>query len=184
MTSPQDTAARAVTGHGARQDPWELGTVLHILAATKPQLIVEIGSWAGGSLYAWASTGAHVIGVTLPETRPDLNPHGADMIWGDSTQPATQQELEAALAGRAPDFFFIDGDHSAGGAENDFRLAMTARARIIGFHDIRHPAFPGVRDVYEKACQGRRHMEIVNPHPPLASGGPDVIGTGLIWAGR
>jgi len=172
----------AVKDHGARQDPWELSVVLGILAGSRPQLIVEIGSWAGGSLYAWASTGAHVIGVTLEETRSTLNPHGAEMIWGDTLQPGTRQELEAALAGRVPDFMFIDGGHSAVCAENDFGLAMAARARVIGFHDIRHPAFPGVRVVYEKACEGRRHMEIVNPRPPAESGGLDAMGTGLIWA--
>ena len=40
--------------------------------------------------------------------------------------------LEAELAGRRPDFFFIDGDHSAAGCRSDWQLAQRVGARGAG----------------------------------------------------
>jgi hypothetical protein len=59
------TAADAVTLHGCDHDATELSLLLSIVTAMRPELIVEIGCDTGGSLYAWSSTGADLIGVSL-----------------------------------------------------------------------------------------------------------------------
>ena len=61
-------ADMAVSQHDCMQEPWELSVTLDLLTYTiRPRLILEIGSWHGGSLFAWASTGADVIAMTMPE---------------------------------------------------------------------------------------------------------------------
>ena len=136
---PVSIARVAVEQHDALQDPWELGMTLAILSASvRPALIVEIGSLHGGSLWAWRMTGAEVIGVTAQEP-VEFTSHGARMIWGDSTKLNTQRDLREALNGREPDFMFLDGDHSRASAANDWDLARLLGARVVGFHDIRHP---------------------------------------------
>lgn len=147
-----------------------------MLARTGPRLIVEIGSWMGGGLYAWRSTGAEVIGVTLDQARNTVNPHGARMIWGDSTDPLVRRKLVVALAGRRPDFVFIDGDHSAAGVQADWQLARQVGARLAGFHDIAHRVHgPDIRPTYQEAYTGRHHHELIDP------GDLEPDGTGLVW---
>lgn len=129
----------------------------------------------GGGLYAWRATGAEVLAVTLEENRPHLVPHGATIIWGNSTEDETRWLLQVHLAGRQPDLVFIDGDHSTGGARADWELARGLGARIVGFHDIAHRIHgPDIAPVYAAACEGRHHHEIIAPDP-------ETDGTGLVW---
>lgn len=136
---------------------------------------MEIGAHLGGGLYAWAATGADVIGISLPEDRHAARiPGPARMIWGDSKDPETRWLLRTWLDGRHPDMVFIDGDHSGPGCQADWELAIETGARMAVFHDIAGPHTPAVAAVYEQACQGRRHAEIIEP----ADG---AEGTGIIW---
>ena len=100
--------------HGCGQDAYELSLMLGIVAAMQPKLIVEIGCDTGGSLFAWRSTGAEVIGVSLGPHDPSKpwHSHGATLIQGDSHHVNTMARVKKELDGRRPDFFFIDGDHS------------------------------------------------------------------------
>lgn len=136
---------------------------------------MEVGSFLGGGLYAWGATGAQVFSVTLGEPRDVLARHGAHVIWGDSHDPEVQWMLAANLAGRRPDFMFIDGDHTTDGARADWEFAVKTGARLVGFHDIAHRIHgPEVRPVYDEACAGRHHHELIDP-------GPEPDGTGLVW---
>jgi len=134
----------------------------------------------GGSLNAWASLGALVIGVTL---HPVAETHGALMIYGDSHDAGIQEQLKAALGGRDLSFGFIDGDHSEAGCQADFDLLLSLGAAVIGFHDIACPVNPDVRLVWDRVKAGRRHAEIINPATPEIVN-PGVVwpmGTGLVW---
>jgi len=89
-----------------------------------PHLIVEIGCNTGGSLYVWMNaTNANVIGVSLGPHDPaaKCETYGATLIQGDSHHIAIIEKLESVLAGRRPDFFFIDGDHSEAGCRSGSR---------------------------------------------------------------
>ena len=173
-------ALEAVRDYGCSQDPEELSVLLGIVAAMAPRLIVEIGCNTGGSLYAWGSTGAEVIGVTLGphDARDTFNPHGATVITGDSHHDGTIELLKKKLAGRRPDFFFIDGDHSELGCRMDWVLALDVGARCVGFHDIsprRVPGDPGVRKVFAEACARYPSVVIRNPADPMNPG------AGIVW---
>jgi len=173
-------AADAVAVHGCDQDPYELSLMLAIVIAMRPEVIVEIGGDTGGSLYAWRSTGADVIGISLGPHDPakEWVSHGAVLIRGDSHHVAIIERLEKELDGRRPDFFFIDGDHSQAGCRSDWVLAQRVKARCVGFHDIsprRIPGDPGVRKVFAEACARYPSVVIRNPADV------DNPGCGLVW---
>lgn len=161
-------AARAVQVYGACQDPWELSGVLTLLRADPPGVILEIGCWSGGSLYAWKSTGADVIGVTLPDHANILRPHGAEIILADSRH-AKEQILDV-LAGRVPGFVFIDGDHDEPVVRSDWELAReVAPGAVIGFHDI---TWPGPGKVWAEVSAGFPAVTFIRHK--------DNMGTGLV----
>ena len=174
-------AIDAVKEYGCGQDPVELSLMLNLVTAMNPQVIVEIGCNTGGSLYAWtAATDADVIGVSLGPHDPNevCDPHGATLIVGDSHHVAIMEKLEAELAGRRPDFFFIDGDHSEAGCRSDWILAQRVGARAVGFHDIsprRIPGDPGCRKVFAEACARYPSVTIRNPADSMNPG------AGIVW---
>lgn len=175
-----EVAHRAVAEYGCCQDAEELSILFGIVAAMRPALIVEIGCNTGGSLYAWAQTGAEVIGVTLGPHDPNdtCDPHGATIIQGDSHHVAIMDKLEKELDGRRPDFFFIDGDHSEAGCRSDWMLAQRVHAKAVGFHDISHrrvPGDPGVRKVFGEACAKYPSVTIRNPADLMNPG------AGIVW---
>lgn len=168
----------AVSEHRASQEPWELSVLLHLLTyMIRPRLILEIGSWYGGTLFAWASTGADVVAVTGWETRDyleDGHTHGATMVYGNSHDDEMRERIPAALAGRPVDFAFIDGDHSEAGCRQDFELCADLGARVIGFHDITGIGDPGVKTVWDEVSARFRSVRIVAPSAK-------AVGTGLVW---
>ena len=174
------TADCAVTSYGALQDPWELGITLEVIG--NPRLVVEIGCWAGGSLYAWRQAGAEVIGVTLA-TAPDFDGHGATVIYGDSAAGETRSLLLSVLAGRRPGLVFIDGGHHEWEVAADWQLAQSLEPVMVGFHDI--GGHGEVRAEWDRAKKNRRWVEIINPAPkvvnPAIAPAYRVLGTGILW---
>lgn len=158
-----DRVARDAIGtYGAVQEQWELATLLGLLDQAAPKLILEIGCWSGGTLYAWSHTGAAVIGVTHPMHANVLRPHGAEILLADSKD--CRKELAGLLAGRTPDFVFIDGDHSEGMAKSDWRLSQqVAPGALVGFHDIACPGEPGPRKAFDAAAARYRSVTIIHP---------------------
>lgn len=173
-------AHQAVTEYGCSQDKTELSILLAVVSAQHPDLIVEIGCNTGGSLYAWRSICKDVIGISLGphDPRDRAETHGAAVITGDSHHDGTIELLKKKLAGRRPDFFFIDGDHSELGCRMDWVLAQDVGARCVGFHDIsprRVPGDPGVRKVFAEACAKYPSVVIRNPADPMNPG------AGIVW---
>lgn len=173
-----NSAETAVSEHGAKQDPWELAVTLTLLnEVIRPELILEIGSWYGGSLFAWASTGARIIAVTLPDTShvlDDGHSHGAEILYADSHRDGTRDLITAAAAGQQIDFAFIDGDHSEDGCRADYELCARLGVPVVGFHDISHTADRGVRTVWDQVRWNHPSVEIVRPSA-------ETMGTGIVW---
>ncbi len=149
---PLTVARAAVQQHGALQKEGELAGLLSVLADLAPQVIVEIGCDAGGTLYAWRQLQPYrLIGIELPRagfhSGNPLDRHGAEIIIGDSHAPEPLQALERILDGEPVDFLFVDGDHRYEGAKQDYEMygPLVRPGGMVAFHDVCvHPGQPEV----------------------------------------
>ena len=139
--------AESAIGQGANQKERELAEFIELVAQLKPEVIVEIGVDAGGTLYAWKQLADTVIGIDDRPGGPEpiycisgkpRDEHGAEMIIGDSHDLATVKTLTDMLDGRSIDCLFIDGDHTYFGVRSDYQLyaPLVRSGGLIGFHDI------------------------------------------------
>ena len=150
---PLAIARTAIAEHGAIQKEAELGPFLALVMDLNPlNLVVEVGSYDGGTLWAWQQLGPEVIGVDLPppghEDAVRLNSLGCPIVCGDSHSPATLDRLKEVLAGRPVDMLFIDGDHSYDGVKADYEMygPLVRPGGLIGLHDIlQHPEMPFIQ---------------------------------------
>jgi predicted O-methyltransferase YrrM len=147
--------AETAIDQGACQKVWELAEFLDLLAGLSPEVVVEIGSHAGGTLYAWSRIAPTVIGMDvcesemiLPHTGKPRGEHGAHMVIGDTHMESTRDELIDYLDGRFIDCLFIDGDHSYDGVRQDYEMYrdLVRPGGLIAFHDI-------VTHQYQLGCE-------------------------------
>ncbi|GGN92294.1 class I SAM-dependent methyltransferase [Haloarcula pellucida] len=138
-----------------------------------PDVVMEIGTAAGGSLYTWTNclNASLYISLDLPEgsfggghgaNRAELYQTFAEdgdmaLIHRDSHDPATVDAIKKELDGKLLDFLFIDGDHSYDGVKQDFRMYrnFVSEGGIIAFHDIVcHPDDESVVNKRRKKVDG------------------------------
>ncbi len=142
--------AKTAIVNGAIQKPEELAEFLNLLVDDDPQVIVEIGVDAGGTLYAWKRIAPFVIGIDNLPGGPEpiyhngkpRNEHGAAVIIGNSHETETFAALEQQLDGKPIDCLFIDGDHTYDGVRQDYEMyrPLVRPGGLIAFHDIvTHP---------------------------------------------
>jgi predicted O-methyltransferase YrrM len=159
--APLRLARRAIRDFGAVQRTWELQSLLGVVQRHGPRVVVEIGTYLGGTLSCWAAVSredALIISVDMPEKvmglaepqgraenialiRRRLEPEQRLVeIIGDSHLLATRGQLEAALAGAMIDVLWIDGDHSYEGVSKDTEMysPLVHAGGLIAFHDIHH----------------------------------------------
>jgi UDP:flavonoid glycosyltransferase YjiC (YdhE family) len=183
-TDPVRLAAAAVQ-RGALQKEEELAALLALLLPRRPRRILEIGSDAGGTLYAWRQLGAEVIGITLPDgpyrSGVPLRCHGATVLEGDSHHPRTIRAVSTLLGQQPVNVLFVDGDHSYAGVRADVAsyLPFVAADGLVVLHDIcQHPGRPEV--AVHRYWQGLRNLpgslELVSA--PRSWGG---IGVAVAW---
>jgi len=133
----------------ASQKYEELVGFLAKMQDLRPRRICEIGTSAGGTLFAFtrvAASDAIVIAVdlALPATtrrarsRLGRGNQKVVSIEGDSTTAETRKAVENALGGEPLDVLFIDGDHTYQGVKADFELyaPLVRPEGLIGLHDI------------------------------------------------
>jgi len=151
MADLRAVAEEAVNRWRACQQPRELAG---LLALVRPgDLVVEVGCDAGGVLWALQQAGAgRVVGVDLPatgfSTGQALDPHGAEIVVGNSHQETTLRRFEGLLDGEPIDLLFIDADHTYQGVKRDHQLygPLVRPGGLIAFHDIcHHHLLPQVR---------------------------------------
>ncbi len=172
---PFAIARAAVREHGAIQKEQELASFLALLADHPPEVVVEIGSDAGGTLWAWQQIGARrVIGVDQPHagfsSGAALNDHGCEVVYGDSHDQETLEALKDLLAGELVDLLFIDGDHTYVGVRRDFEMysPLVHDQGMVAFHDIcHHPHHPdvGVDMLWRQLGNGAVKTEIITDPP-------------------
>jgi len=127
-----------------------------LIQQRKPQVIVEIGTANGGTLFAWctlAQARAVIVSIDLPGgihgggyaywrsfiyrrfTQPGQSLH---LIRADSHLPSTRKLLETVLPPQGIDFLFIDGDHTYEGVKADFETysPLVRQGGLVAMHDI------------------------------------------------
>jgi cephalosporin hydroxylase len=143
---------------GAVQVREELQGLVDVLAYERIQHILEIGSEAGGTFYAWCQLASGMkISVDLPTgnsgsgrfSHPDrleertrwFESFAPDVhvITGDSHGAEVYRAVKALLGEEQLDFLFIDGDHSHAGVKMDFETygRFVRPGGLIAFHDIK-----------------------------------------------
>jgi predicted O-methyltransferase YrrM len=134
--------------------------LLNILQEKKPEIILEIGTANGGTLFGFsklAPDDAIIISIDLPE-----GPFGGGypkskvplyssfkkknqkmfLLREDSHADKTLGKIKDILNGKKVDFLFIDGDHTYDGVKKDFELygPLVKSGGIVAFHDVAvHP---------------------------------------------
>lgn len=177
-------AKEAITTHKALQRKWEFVALLGMVRRLRPAVVVEVGTYNGGTLYCWsklAKDSATLVCLDLPGgswqagseegekqrlsqfVRPTQTLH---CVLADSHAPATRDRVRGLLDGRPVDLLFIDGDHTYEGVRADFELyaPLVRPGGLIAFHDINtmstpehqvHRFWPEVRSRY-------RHYELID----------------------
>jgi cephalosporin hydroxylase len=127
------------------QQAWEFSKVLELFERLKPERILEIGIYKGGTLFQWlkrAPRGARVVAV---------DPGWVDPVWhhwatrlekelhivsASSTSASTRQLVGQLLP--EIDFLFLDGDHHYEAVKADWQSysPWVRPGGIVVLHDI------------------------------------------------
>jgi predicted O-methyltransferase YrrM len=157
-----DIGRLAVEVHGAAQKPGELSALCKLLEAARPRVVVEIGVWLSGTLWAWSQLPGppRVIAIDI---EPKTNLHGAEFIQGDSTSFDTARRLYDLLGGQPVDFLHIDGGHEYEQAAADYWIysRLVRPGGLIAIHDIWKIAGPAM---LWKEIPGEK-QEFIDPEP-------------------
>jgi predicted O-methyltransferase YrrM len=168
----------------ASQVASELGALGQILADLRPERGMEIGTYAGGTLFfltRLASPDATIISIDLPGGRFGGG-YGTLRKWiyqrfarerqrlhlfqGDSHASEMLNRVKEVLGGQPLDYLFIDGDHTYDGVRSDFEMygPLVRSGGVIALHDIaEHPPETGC-EVSRFWCEIKhryRHREII-----------------------
>lgn len=186
MTNWYSVADRAVNAHGALHHADELAMLLRLLAEHEPVTIVETGTWAGGSAWAFAQLPTVDLIVSVdqapqPRAYDTVKELGGKLhlIEADSTQYDTVQLVTEALAGYKADVVFIDGGHDLRTARLDWRNyhELAKPDGLVVIHDTQ--GYPGLAEfqvpmLWAEIRAQHRTLELV-----AVPGGPG--GTGIVW---
>jgi predicted O-methyltransferase YrrM len=134
------------------QDEWEFKELLKIIKKEKPKIILEIGSYNGGTLFSFSKLNPNslIISIDLPEGNfssintkwktPIFHSFGKNLklIQENSHNIETLNKVKRILSGKKIDFMFIDGDHTYEGVKKDFEMyyPLLKKGGIVAFHDI------------------------------------------------
>ena len=131
------------------QIPSEINRLAAEVAKLQPKVIVEIGTYEGGTSLIWAQLASErmiTCDISPPGPRGELikafPPPGSgcavSILTGDSHSADFAARVEAELGGAPVDFLFIDGDHREAGVEADYRTYrhLVRKGGLIAFHDI------------------------------------------------
>jgi cephalosporin hydroxylase len=169
------------------QNPFELDQLVRIFDHLKPNSILEIGAWHGGTLRYWIGRDTRVVVID------DQMRQGAQWIdWADDCDcdlrllQGMSQDPDIVMRARelGPyDFVFIDGDHTADAVAADWMnyRPMVADGGVIALHDIYARPGYGVHDLWEsiKHAEGTRYVEI--GHNAVVPGNEGRCGIGMLW---
>ena len=179
-------ARRAVERHDAIQDPAELAVLLSLMDGELTYSVLEIGTWRGGSAWAWGQVPGLGQIITVDHA-PKLgegpmtwdHPVQLDIIQGDAHEQFTYGRVVTCLGNRPADMLFIDGDHTYGAVRRDWEMyhGLVRSGGMAVLHDIE-----GTDEGYEIGVP-RLWTELRATHACTGiSTFPGVkYGTGIVW---
>lgn len=160
-------------GAQALKNPLDLWIYQEIIFETQPALIVETGTYRGGSALYLASMcdlvdRGEVVSIDIEPLRDDYPSHPRITYLGgrSSTQPAVVEEMRSRAAGR-PALVILDSDHSQRHVEAE--LAAYAPLVPIGCYvivedsnigRIRKDLLPGPLEAIETFLAGTDEFEV------------------------
>jgi predicted O-methyltransferase YrrM len=191
--------AREAVRMGAIQKVGELGPLLELVRSHAPEVVVEVGTARGGTLWAFcqvASPAAVLASIDLPRYLPATDAElealkRADqrllLLRADSHDEGTRTELVRLLAGRPVDVLFIDGDHSYQGVKRDFELytPLVGPGGLVAFHDVLAHSTVAISEVdrfWGEIKPLYRHQEFLEPDRNAGFGRWGGIGV-VYWEG-
>ena len=183
--TPIEHVARMAWSLSGMQTLRELAYMLDVAARLEPTTIVEIGTRNGATLWALAQVcpAAALVSVDPTNERRGLQQlvggeRELHLVTGRSQDPASVASVQAALAGRAIDFLFVDGGHEEWEAQADVDLygPLVSPQGIVCLHDValhRPELCVGVQAVWRRLSCLPGAFEYVDPAPgevPLGYG--------------
>jgi cephalosporin hydroxylase len=160
-------------GAQALKNPLDLWVYQEILFETRPELIVETGTYRGGSALFLASMcdllgGGEIVSIDIEPLREDYPEHPRITYLGgrSSTDPGVLDEVRGRAAGR-PTLVVLDSDHSQAHVESE----LEAYAPIVpvgcylivedsNIGQIRKDLMPGPLQAIETFLAGNREFEV------------------------
>lgn len=91
-----------------------------LIAATKPEVIVETGTWTGESARWYAARGLDVITVDVEAVEHDSD-DGVQYVIGDAADPKTAEVVAGLVAGRRC-MVSLDSDHAGAHVAREIKL--------------------------------------------------------------
>lgn len=180
----EDLVLDAINEHRALQKFGELQFLADEVAKIRPEVIVEIGSDAGGTLWLWSKLfpnaklfcidlphGPFSTGIPLDERIPAERIHANSHDYGTKFLLKERLIGKGSKVGKLIDFLFIDGDHTEEGVTKDFLdyQSLVRPGGIIAFHDIAEHPDPNVGvsrfwDKVKRDHQGLDYHQVIT-HP-------------------
>lgn len=149
--------ARAEPLIAPNQKESEIVWLLEMLGSAPPEVVLEIGTDRGGTLFLWtrvAAPDAVLLTLDIKRMIGRLGPFSpfalvrrsferdgqrVELIDDvDSQDAETLERVLALLDGRAVDFLFVDGNHRYEAVRRDFELyePLVRPGGLIAFHDV------------------------------------------------
>lgn len=179
-------AQRAVERHDAIQDPHELGILLSVMDGELPYSVLEIGTWKGGTAWAWGQIPGVGQIITIDHapkmgTEPMIWDHPVQLciVEGDSHLETTFDRVAGYLNYRPADVLFIDGDHTYGAVRRDWEMYhdLVRTGGMVVLHDIEgtDEGYPiGVPRLWTEIAE---HFPVTS----VTSRRGVKYGTGIVW---
>jgi predicted O-methyltransferase YrrM len=174
----------------------EFKELLELVKEENPEVVMEIGTMDGGTLYGWTNVSTPDLAISLdlpegkfgggyPEEKGKLyrefsEKTNFELVRANSHDPSTKENIKELLEDRKIDFLFIDGDHTYEGVKQDFEMYsdLVRDGGVIAFHDIcDHPNNPdcNVDRFWKEISQKYESRELIKDSDQ------GWAGIGIIW---